>query len=453
MARKRTYSTQCVDKVLVEPLAPSLKEGCIVALDVAKERFVGAILSAPGEVQKLFRFEHPKQTRAFLALVMELQRVAGGSNVKVAMEPTGTYGDAIRYQLEKLGVPIWMVAPKKTHDSQALFDDVASLHDPKCAVQVGKLCAMGLASPWRGRAPTQVRLRALVELRGHEVGHEERCWGRLEAMLARHWPELEDSLDIRAHKTGLELLAAFPSPMRVAAAPAEAGALVRKASRSHLSRERIRELTDACATTLGVPTTPEEEQIISTLAGEVIEIHRRTAALEEEMALIGSGDEVFARLKPWMGTFTAAAMVSMCDPRQYAHARQLEKACGLNLREKSSGRDNDYPGRIRLHVTKRGPSLVRKLLYLFALRMIAKESSVRAWYVRRRRYAGGAKTAAVVAVMRKLLKAVFHVARGERFDATKLFDVRRLETRLPEPDGATLSRHYADSSTVHNAAI
>jgi hypothetical protein len=33
----------------------------------------------------------------------------------------------------------------------------------------------------------------------------------------------------------------------------------------------------------------------------------------------------------------------------------------------------------------------------------------------------------VVAVMRKLVRALFHVARGEAFDAGKLFDLRRLD--------------------------
>ena len=40
---------------------------------------------------------------------------------------------------------------------------------------------------------------------------------------------------------------------------------------------------------------------------------------------------------------------------------KLEKAVGLNLREKSSG---EHEG--RLSITKRGPGLLRRLLYLFA---------------------------------------------------------------------------------------
>jgi hypothetical protein len=115
-------------------------------------------------------------------------------------------------------------------------------------------------------------------------------------------------------------------------------------------------------------------------------------------------------------------LVTFCDPRQYSKARQLEKACGLNLREKSSGQCDG-----RLHITKRGPGLVRKVIYLFALRMIKESSAVRAWYMRRRGYSEGTKQRAVVAVMRKLVRAIFHVAQGQTFDVSKLFDLRRLD--------------------------
>jgi hypothetical protein len=76
---------------------------------------------------------------------------------------------------------------------------------------------------------------------------------------------------------------------------------------------------------------------------------------------------------------------------------------------------------------------VRQLLYLAALRVIANNEVVRAWYQGRKSFqAEKTKNKAVVAVMRKLARALFHVARGEHFDATKLFDVRRLRLRTNE---------------------
>src|SRR6185369_11441423 len=69
MKKKRTYQTVRVQQVQVEELLPLLVAGCIIALDVAKQRFVVALATAAGELVKLFRFEHPTETPAFLQVV------------------------------------------------------------------------------------------------------------------------------------------------------------------------------------------------------------------------------------------------------------------------------------------------------------------------------------------------------------------------------------------------
>jgi transposase len=441
MKKKRTYQTVHVQQVRVAELLPMVMAGCIVALDVAKQKFVVALATLAGEVVKLFRFEHPTETEDLLCVVKALCMGVEGSNVTAAMEPTGTYGDAIRHQLMRAGVPVVMVSPKRTHDSQELFDGVRSLHDPKSAVLIAKLCGMGLSTPWSAPPETRLRLRALVEQRQHEQRREEVCFGRLEGLTARHWPELGRWMDVRTQRSALTLLAKYPSPARVNEDPGEARALLRTASRTRLSEEAMAGVVADAGATLGVPMVAEEEQFARTLATQLLESGRSKDALEASMAEVVKDDEVFARLATWMGVYTAAVVVTHVDPRQYTSARQLEKACGLNLREKSSG---EHAG--RLTITKRGPGLVRQVLYLFALRMIKTSPAVQAWYRRRRGYTEDSKQRAVVAVMRKLVRALFHVAKGQDFEERKLFDLRRLD--LPTPTAASLAQQPSDAQTA-----
>jgi transposase len=422
MKRKRTYRAEAVEQVRIEALLPLLVAGCIVALDVAKQKFLVALATLTGEVVKLFRFEHPTETRKFLEVVTALRAGVEPGKLKVAMEPTGTYGDAIRHQLVGAAVPVWMVSPKRTHDSQELFDNVRSLHDPKSAVLVAKLCGMGLASEWKTPSETRTRLRALVELRQHERRHQEMCFGRIESVLARHWPEFGRWMDVREQKSALRLLATYSSPTSVQAEPEVVRSFLREVSRARLSAETMAGVIADARTTLGVPMLQEQERLLRTLATHALDAGRRCDDLERDMHELAKHDDVFARLSSWMGTYTAAVVVTLCDPSQYANARQLEKACGLNLREKSSG---EHQG--RLSITKRGPGLVRQVLYLFALRMIQESSAVRAWYMRRRGFTDESKLRAVVAVIRKLVRALFHVAKGAAFEEGKLFDLRRLD--------------------------
>ena len=57
------------------------------------------------------------------------------------------------------------------------------------------------------------------------------------------------------------------------------------------------------------------------------------------------------------------------------------------------------------------------------MRLLRTDPVVGAWYAKKVSRDGGTKKKAVVALMRKLAKALYVVATGAVFDACKLFDV------------------------------
>ena len=128
-----------------------------------------------------------------------------------------------------------------------------------------------------------------------------------------------------------------------------------------------------------------------------------------------------------VGKTTAAVIVAgVGDPLLYGSPQAFQKSLGLNLKEKSSGKKTGA-----LRITKRGPGVVRMFLWMAALRLIHNDPIIAAWYAKKVRRDGGRfKSKAVVAIMRKLSLALWHVARGSEFDASKLFDVTRLNLRV-----------------------
>jgi transposase len=89
---------------------------------------------------------------------------------------------------------------------------------------------------------------------------------------------------------------------------------------------------------------------------------------------------------------------------------------GLNLAEYSSGTRQG-----ELHISKRGHPQPRRWLYLSALRL-ARRAGVREWYQAKKGRDGRHAKGAVVAVLRKLVLALYQVgARGATFDAGRLF--------------------------------
>jgi transposase len=92
----------------------------------------------------------------------------------------------------------------------------------------------------------------------------------------------------------------------------------------------------------------------------------------------------------------------------------------LNLAEHSSG---TYKGKLR--ISKRGKAMSRRWLYYAALRWV-QDPSVRPWYEGKKARDGQEAKRGLVAVMRKLAKAVHAVGgRGVEFNPRRLFSLRR----------------------------
>lgn len=421
MKRKRSYAAVDVEQLDVEALLPLVTVGCIVAIDVAKTKFVAAIATAGGEVLKLVKFEHPRQTIAFLGLLRALQQAE--RKPVVVMEPTGTYGDALRYQCHALGLRVHMMPPKHSHDFAEVLDGVPSMHDPKAATVLAKLQAIKPARAWQPESDTRRDLRAWVDQR-HPIARTLAIYhGHLEAMLARHWPELEAHVDVYRQRSWFALLTKYPGPQAVAAAGEAAAITLRKASRGHFGPTRLQAILDAAKTSTGVPMTAGEQDRLRAIAEQIELQTRRLDAVDATLADLVAEDVVLSRLATVVGPACAAAVGSLVgSPLDFPNARALEKAFGLNLKEKSSGNT-----RGQMSITKRGPGPVRHLLFMAALRLMKDDAVALSWCRARRGYKADQKIKAVVALMRKLARALWHVARGEAFDATKLFDIRRLD--------------------------
>ena len=118
-----------------------------------------------------------------------------------------------------------------------------------------------------------------------------------------------------------------------------------------------------------------------------------------------------------VGVPTACVLwVSTGDPRDFDSAGAYRKAMGLNLAERSSG---TYQGRLR--ISKRGSARTRQWLYFAVLRLV-QQCGVRPWYEAKKARHEDEARRVLVAVMRKLAVALYHVGvRNEAFQPRRLF--------------------------------
>ena len=245
---------------------------------------------------------------------------------------------------------------------------------------------------------------------------------RLEARLARYWPELLEALTLGS-ATQLALVATYGTPLAVARDRSGARECMRAASHGALKPETVEEVLAGAGASVGLAIVPGEREALQELVAEIRRNTERLLHVERRVQAMVADEEAVAGMAATVGKKTAAVLVAeLGDPRRYRNASCYEKAQGLNLVEESSGK---HQGQRR--ISKRGPSLARWYLYLAVLRLIQRDAVVRAWYEAKVARDGGLKGKALVAVMRKLSRALWHLAHGSRFDARKLFDTRRLK--------------------------
>ena len=418
MNKHRYRATDVNDINWTKLAADAAGQPLVLGVDVAKEDFVGVLMRSDRSVVETIKWRHPNQTRELLRY---LQRELKASTLSVVMEPSGTYGDALRCYLNDEGLTVYRVSPKRIHDAAELYDGVPSLHDAKAAYLIARLHLEGASTTWEPLTPSRRDQHALVaELDLYQRQHQANL-NRLEAHLSRHWPEVLQWLALTTVSLPT-LIAEYGDPGQVAAQRGAAAELLHRASRGLLSEEKIQAVLDSSETTLGMAVTAGERHFLRVLGQELLRTHRTLVAIEQRITQVVDDDQVMTRLAAVLGKPTSLVLNTIQgSPLNYPDPPSYLKAMGLNLKVRSSGKHHG-----QLKITKRGPGKARHYLYFAALRWSHTDPVITAWYQRKVKRDGGHKGKAIVALMRKIARALWHVARGQPFDSRKLFDVRAL---------------------------
>jgi transposase len=176
-------------------------------------------------------------------------------------------------------------------------------------------------------------------------------------------------------------------------------------------------LVEAARSSVGVRVGQWERGQIKEYAREALVARQQIKRAERRLRKLAVGNKVLEAQGKAVGIATACVLwTCVGDPRNYHAAAAYRKAMGLNLKERSSGA---YKGQLR--ISKRGSSRARQLLYFAALRLVQR-SEVRPWYEAKKARNKDIAGKALVAVMRKLALALYHIGvKGEELQPRRLF--------------------------------
>jgi transposase len=334
----------------------------------------------------------------------------------VAMEPTGTYGDPLRQSLQESGIIPHRVSPKAASDYAEVFDGVPSQHDGKDAAVIAELTSQERCWPWAYQPADESAQELGYWVDRLDSERRQMVWstGRLEALLARHWPEATRVLKLSSG-TLLRCLGHYGGPEGLASDPDGVEQLCGW-GRGFLKRAKAERLREGAAETVGVRQGRWDQRRVCDAAEAILSHRAEHRRGRRRLQELGKANKVIAAQAEVVGVVTASVLWHyLGDPRAYSSGAAYRKAMGLNLAERSSGR---YQGKLK--ISKRGSAQVRRWMYLASLRWVKKEP-VHSWYVEQKRSRRGEGKGALVAVMRKLAMALYQVGCGQPFYQARLF--------------------------------
>ena len=373
--KKRIYRKMSVNDFQPQSISiPDLGGKLVFAIDVAKVDMVAAFAAADGRVLHTICWKAPEQNPTVLAILRDFR--LAGIPVEPVMEPSGTYGDVLRHQLEQDAFPVFMVSGKRTHDAKEIFDGVPSLHDAKAAAIIARLHAEGLSTRLADEVPERRQLRAALAIMDLHQERYLQLVHRLESWLARYWPELPTAIELTSSSL-MALLARVGGPADVAAHPEVATKLLLGISHRLVADDKVAAVITSAASSVGVPLVGLERDALMAIADDAYRAHRAFTAAKTQVDRLAAATPAAALARVVGFTTAGAIFAEVGDATSYPSARAFLKAMGLNLKEKSSGTIQG-----QLKITKRGPSRVRHLLWLAVFRWIQTDPIANAWYQR-----------------------------------------------------------------------
>jgi transposase len=392
----------------------TIKEGTlIVAIDIGMASNHGCCTTADGSSTKTFRFDNTREGLDTLwNMVLASKTRFQCNEVIVGYESTGPYGEPMIHYLKQKPVTMVQVNPLHTKRMREINDNSPLKTDRKDPRVIADVIRIGHALSVVVPEGDAAYLRRLNNARERHVRERTALLNQLQQFVFLIFPEFTRIIKTIFCKTALYILKKYTTPAKVCSVKIEKlGAEMRKCSMGKFGGEHAAALINYAKTTIGIQEG---------LEGLVIDIKHVLVQLEMVDSLIAElEDEMETTLQriPYsrkllsikgLGIVTVAGLIGeIGDFTKFTTQSEIAKLAGLDLYEISSGKR-----RGQRRISKRGRSLLRKILYYAAMQAIRKNGIMHDYY--QRLIGRGMKSMmALIAVSRKLLRIIFAVVRDD----------------------------------------
>lgn len=395
--------------------ARTVKESTLIAtVDIGATTNTGYCTCVDGRDIKVFKFGNTREGfDKFWNLVAVSKTRFHCDEVVVGYESTGPYAEPLVHYLTDKPVSVVQVNPLHTKRLKEVNDNSPGKTDDKDPRVIADIIRLGRALSVVVPEGEAAYLRRLNNARERHIGERISLLNQMQQLVFLIFPEFKTVIPQMGGKTVRFILKKYTTPEKIASLDTKVlGEEMRKRSHGKLVIKDAELLINAAQNTVGIKKgvagiVLDIEHIIAQL--EVVE--RFISEIESEMALTLGRISCSSRLLSikGLGVVSVAGLIGeVGDFSRFRTQSEIMKLAGLDLYEVSSGKRKGQK-----RITKRGRSIMRKILYFGAIQMIKKHGIMHEYY-ERLTGRGMLKMRALVAVMRKLLGIIHAILRDDR---------------------------------------
>ena len=393
----------------------TVKEGTLIAtVDIGVASNTGYCTTLDGRDTKSFKFDNTKGGfEKFWCMTVASKNRFGCDEVLVGYESTGPYAEPLVHYLANKQVKIVQVNPLHTKKMKEVNDNSPLKTDDKDPRVIADIIRLGRALSIVVPEGDAAYLRRLNNARERHVEEQTSLLNQLQQLVFLIFPEIKTVLKNMKGKTVQYILKRYTTPERIGTLSKEAlGEEMRKRSMGKFGIKDAESLINLARETVGIKEG---------MSGIFMDIRHILMQLEAEVRFISEIEaEMGAALEriPYsvrllsikgLGTVSVAGLIGeVGDFSGFSTQSEIMKLAGLDLYEISSGKRKG-----QRRISKRGRSLLRKILFYAAIQMIRKNGIMYDYYTRLTGR-GMERMRALIAVSRKLLRIIYAIVRDNR---------------------------------------
>jgi len=382
----------------------------VVTLDIGKEIHYGYLRAPNGNDINPFRVENfRKSFEQFWIKVAGFKKQQCLENVVIGFESTGPYAEPLFHYLKDKPVTLVQVNPMHTKRVKELTGNSPGKTDKKDPRVIADVICLGHALTVVIPEGSAAQLRRLTQARERAMTTRTAMVNQLQQLVFVVFPEFFNIMGSLT-KTATYLVKNYTTPETIYAMGVESlTGILKKVSRGKLGQERAKELFEAARDSIGIyegreSILEEISHLVFQIEGQNCFIDKLETQMAEFLGQIPYGGSILS-IKG-IGVTTAAGLIGeVGDFRKFKTISEVMKLAGLDLYEVSSGRHKG-----QRHISKRGRSLMRKLLYFAAINAVKSNGIMHQPY-QHMLDRGMPKVKALIAISRKLLRIIFALAR------------------------------------------